>query len=461
MKRHVLALLLLATPAVAQPAIPDTAPGHTLSAWLPAMNSADQAQLEAFNAQYHWAVPADRAVFMAQASGGYTLIGISEDKPDALAALLMEKDSGKIMKVTFHPAGTAADPTHITFDDTERPPGYAIARLPQAQANKALEARAAQLIAQGRFSGNMLVQHKGVTVYRKSWGLADRAGGTPVTMETKFRIGSDNKMFTAVAALQLVAAGKLSLDGTVGRYLPGYPDAEIASKVTIRMLLSHTGGTGDIFGPEFEKNQPSLSHNEDYVKLYGARAPAFEPGTQDAYSNYGFILLGSIVQHVSGEDYYDYVQRHVFAPAGMKDTGSLPESVAVPNRSSGYTREDGKWVINTATLPLRGTAAGGGYSTAGDLVKFGNALESGKLLPRALLEQATTPQNKGKWYGFGFGISGKGRTRNYGHGGGAPGMNAEFRVYPDAHVVIAVLANTDPPAATRLMDYYADRMPLD
>src|SRR6185295_9038901 len=141
--------------------------------------------------------------------------------------------------------------------------------------------------------------------------------------------GSDNKMFTAVAVLQLVAAGKISLDGKVGDYLPDYPNKEAAERVTVRMLLSHSGGTGDFFGPEFEKNRLKLKHNEDYVALFGNKAPVFEPGTKERYSNFGFVILGSIVQHVSGEDYYDYVRRHIFETAGMTDSGSLPENEAV------------------------------------------------------------------------------------------------------------------------------------
>jgi CubicO group peptidase (beta-lactamase class C family) len=145
----------------------------------------------------------------------------------------------------------------------------------------------------------------------------------------------------------------------------------------------------------------------------------------------------------------------------MKDTDSLPENLTVPGRATGYMLKDGAWLPNIDTLPYRGTAAGGGYSTVDDLLKFAHALENGTLLPKAMKEQATSAQTKGKWYGFGFGVDGESLAREYGHGGGAPGMNAELRVYPNAGIVIVALANLDPPAATLLADYYANRMPLN
>ena len=145
-------------------------------------------------------------------------------------------------------------------------------------------------------------------------------------------------MFTSVATLQLVEAGKLALDDPIGKHLPDYPNKDVASKVTVRHLLTHTGGTGDIFGPEFDQNRLKLRGHSDYVKLYGSREPLFDPGARYEYSNYGFVLLGALIEAVSGESYYDYVREHVFRPAGMTATDSLPESEDVPNRAAGYTR---------------------------------------------------------------------------------------------------------------------------
>ena len=137
--------------------------------------------------------------------------------------------------------------------------------------------------------------------------------------------------------------------------------------MTIRQLLTHTGGTGDFFGPEFDERRLSLKTHDDYVRLFGERAPTHPPGTEPRYSNYGFLLLGKIIEQVSGKSYYDYIDAHVFSPAGMRDSGSSPEEVAVPGRAVAYMRQDGAWTDAADTLPYRGTAAGGGYSTSGEL----------------------------------------------------------------------------------------------
>ena len=268
-----------------------------------------------------------------------------------------------------------------------------------------------------------------------------------------------NKMFTAVATLQLVAAGKIAIDGTVGVYLPDYPNKEIAAKVTLRELLDHTGGTGDFFGPQFRANRLSLKTHADYLALFGARAPLFEPGSRDAYSNYGFLLLGNIIEKVSGVSYYDYVAEHVFAPAGMTNTASLPEDQAVPGRAKAYTSQKGDWVSAADTLPYRGTSAGGGYTTVGDLLKFAQALQNEKLLPGRLLADATTPHDHGGGYGYGFSVSGQEMLQHYGHNGGAPGINGDLIVYPALKRVVVALSNFDPDVADNLANFYANRMP--
>lgn len=224
------------------------------------------------------------------------------------------------------------------------------------------------------------------------------------------------------------------------------------------MMLTHTGGTGDIFGDDFDKHRLELKTLADYVKLYGKRAPEFPPGTSSSYSNFGFILLGMIVQKVSGEDYYDYVQKHIFAPAGMTDSGFLPEKVHVAGRTKGYMLKDGKWVTNTDTLPWRGTSAGGGYSTLADLLRFAHAMMDGKLLPDDLRDAATRSETKGDWYGYGFEVHDTGLAHSYGHTGGAPGMSAEMRVYPNVKTVIIGLCNMD--TTVTGPGYYGNRMPL-
>jgi D-alanyl-D-alanine carboxypeptidase len=306
-----------------------------------------------------------------------------------------------------------------------------------------------------------MVERHGKVIYQHASGLADRAANVPVAIGTKFRIGSANKMFTAIGILQLVEKGRIALDAPVGTYLKDYPNAEFATTVTIRQLLSHTGGAGDIFTPEYDAKRLEVRTLADYVKLFGGRAPDTSAEGKNTYANYGFVLLGRIIEVVSGQDYYRYVHNNIFSPAGMKDTGSLPEDARVPGRSRGYTRNKGKLVDNADTLPYRGSAAGGGYTTAADLIRFGKALRSGRLISKAMLAQATSPQRPDGWYGFGFFVAGQGPARNWGHGGGAPGMNAAFRVYPELDATVVALANLDPPAADNQSDFYANRMALD
>jgi CubicO group peptidase (beta-lactamase class C family) len=255
-----------------------------------------------------------------------------------------------------------------------------------------------------------------------------------------------NKMFTATAVLQLVQAGRVKLDAPLGTYLTDYPNKAVAAKVTVHHLLTHTGGTGNIFGPEFSARRLELRELEDYVKLYGARDPAFEPGSTWEYSNYGFLLLGVIVQRVSGQSYYDYVRDRIFVPAGMTSSGSEPEDRVVPDRAIGYTRRNGAWTSAADTLPYRGTSAGGGYTTVEDLLRFATALTGGRLLDAthtALLTTGKVDDGRGGQYAYGFDVEGAGPTRSFGHSGGAPGMNGDLRIFPASGYVVTALANTD------------------
>ena len=453
---------LFATAAVADAVeLPDTPAGRALASWVNALNSGDEAKLQAYIDKYHRKSTAKDYLYLHRVLGELTVLKIEKNEPNDLVAILGEANFDEALRSEFKT--DPADPSKLAFAQsagTDRPDDVAIPRLTWEEALKATKARAEGAAAQDKFMGAVLIEDHGKILFEKAFGYGNREAKIPLKMTDKFRLGSMNKMFTAVATLQLVAKGKISLDGTVGQYLPDYPNKEIANKVTIRMLLTHTGGTGEIFGDDFDKHRLELKTLADYVKLYGSRAPEFQPGSKSDYSNYGFILLGVIIGKVSGENYYDYVRDHIFRPAGMTDTGSLPESESVSGRVNGYMQKDGKWVRNTDTLPWRGTSAGGGYSTARDLLRFAHAMMDGKLLPNGLRDAATRSQTEGNWYGYGFELHGTGLARSYGHTGGAPGMATEMRIYPDARVVVIELSNIDP-GAPAVASYYANRMPLE
>ncbi|MCW5581957.1 MAG: beta-lactamase family protein [Luteimonas sp.] len=444
------------TTAPAVPAEAATDPARqALDAWLEAFNSEGRAGLEAFRDRWMPDLDMDGMLALRNETGGFRLVRYEASEPGTAHALLQELESDTVARMEM--TAKSGEPARMGIRPIDPPEDLRVPRMTAEGAIRALVAKADEQAAKDAFSGVLLVANGDEVLLQRAWGRADRATGVPVMLDTKFRIGSMNKMFTAVATLQLVQAGKLSLDGTVGQYLPGYPNAEVA-KVTIRQLLTHSGGTGDFFGPEFDAQRLSLKTHDDYVRLFGARGPTHPPGAEQRYSNYGFLLLGAIIERASGQSYYDYVDAHVFAPAGMRDSGSLPEEMAVPGRAVAYTRKDGAWTDAADTLPYRGTAAGGGYSTAGDLLKFARALLAGKLLSPELLAEAT--RNQTPWYGYGFMVREQEGVRMFGHAGGAPGMNGDLRIYPDLGVVVAGLANVDPPAADRLVGHYLLRMPM-
>jgi CubicO group peptidase (beta-lactamase class C family) len=326
-----------------------------------------------------------------------------------------------------------------------------------------MKERLERAVAADEFAGVVSISKGGQPLFEAAYGLADRERKIPNELDTKFRIGSMNKMFTAVSVLQLVEARKLSLDDSVGEVLAGYPNAEVASKVTLEHLLLHTGGTGDIFGPEYRAHRLELKSLEDYLRLYGQRVPRFEPGSRFEYSNYGFVLLGLVIAQASGKSYYDYVRDNVYRPAGMTGTDSPSETQAVEKRSRGYMRgPDGALQPNDATLPPRATSAGGGLSTVRDLQRFAQALLENRLLSTdgmALLTAGRVTANGEKRPGF-FRV-GDEQPRSFGHGGGAPGMNGDLRIFPDSGYVIAVLSNLDPPAASNISEFAAVRLPAE
>jgi len=440
--------------------LPNTSAGKVLADWLSAFNSGDAAQLSKFTRRHKSPIELERDQGFREISGGLDLLRIEKSEPRSIEALARMRDADDVVLIDLSVKPGAPR----IIDKFERhgadiPPEFAPPRISFAELARSATQKGDAMAAGKGFSGNLLVARQGEVVFAHSWGLADRSTKTAVDLDTRFRIASMYKMFTAVATLQLVDAGMLSLDKTVGAYLPGYPNADVADKVTLRELLAHTGGTGEVFTQEFFDQREALREHADYLKVFGHRAPEFEPGSQDGYSNYGFILLGAIIEKTSGKSYYDYVREKIFAPAGMQNTDALPEADIKGQLSVGYTHGEHGLEPNTDTLPYRGTAAGGGYSTAGDLLKFATALQDGRLLSMKRYEEAIRPQNLGHWYGYGFMVGGTGSTRWFGHEGGAPGMNGRLYVYPELGYVVVSLANVDD-GADRLASFVANRLPI-
>ena len=331
------------------------------------------------------------------------------------------------------------------------------------------------------FSGIVSVVRRGKSA-TYAQGLVAGPGSRPITSATRFNLGSAGKMFTAVAVAQLIDGGKIKLDDPIGGSVRGLM-AE-ASRVTVRQLLDHSSGLGNYFAPE---NLPALIKARtlrDLLPLVAADRPEFPPGERFAYSDTGFLLLGLMIEQVSGESYGDYVRGHIFTPAGMTATGldaaptraigmtAMPDPMqGAPDHAAaaggqrlmmqpgpGRTPPVGP-LRPAAEAALHGGSAGGSFSTAADMRKFFAALLSGKLTSAKSLAMLVSPQivaakaeggQPERDYGFGFGVGRFGGHRWFGHNGGAPGVNVEAIEFPDDQVTVVVLANRDPPSATIL-----------
>ena len=283
----------------------------------------------------------------------------------------------------------------------------------------------------GEFSGVAVLAKNGVPVFQRGYGMADRERRIPNSLETAFNLGSINKVFTQIAILQLTAAGKLNLDSTLAVYWPDYPNKAVTDKITIRQLMRHTSGIGgNIFDSPAGGTRHDVRTLKDYLALFVNEPPQFEPGTGNAYSNAGYVVLGLLIERLSGQDYYTYVHEHIFQPANMTRTSSFFADSLPPNTAIGYTsgREDASPGAplhrNTQELPGRGSSAGGGYSTAQDLLKFLKALREHRI-PNGVPA--------------GLGVA-----------GGSGGINGVVEGALPGGYDLVVLANLDPPAAERV-----------
>ncbi|WP_256375909.1 serine hydrolase [Caulobacter sp. S45] len=313
------------------------------------------------------------------------------------------------------------------------------------------EARSAiQAYDQGdAFSGAVLVAVDGHPVLRQGVGMADRELGVPNAPETKFRIGSITKQFTATAILQLQEAGKLSIDDPISKY---YPDAPVAwSTITLRHLLTHMSGVPTYTAISgFFDREARLPHTiDELIKLTRDKPLMFKPGSKFFYDNSGYILLGYVVEKVSGQRYEDYLKKHIFSPLGMSGSGYDDPERIILGRASGYERDlDGGW-RNAPFLDMSVPfAAGSLYSTVDDLLTWDHALYTARLLKPESLQTMFT--DYGHSYGFGFVIDQKWGQDRIWHNGGINGFSASFQRYPKSRVTAIAFANEVTPSVDKL-----------
>lgn len=435
--------------------LPDTPAAKRLQELVTLMRDATPAEakayvLENYTPEYAEFHPVSRRIgwFMeARAKGGVEILGIVESESHRILADTRHPVTGELLRreIQVEPG----PPHRLTSIRTSFVPGAGAGDLPdepEALAG-ALGAYAAKLADAGLFSGAVLVAKDGEILAQGAWGAANRDFDVVNTVDTRFNLGSMNKTWTSVAIAQLVEAGKLSFEDSLAKFLPGFPDPESARRIRIEHLLTHTSGLGSYFTPEWNRTaRKDLRTVDDFMALVEDEELAFEPGTEWRYSNTGILVLGKIIELVTGQSYFDYVQANVLDRAGMGRSGCFELDRVNDNLAVGYdkrwTAQGPYWTNNIFEHVVRGGPAGGCYSTVGDLFLFAEALRSGKLVKQESLERMTTPKPalNSPEYGYAFGTPHDGAV--FGHGGGFEGISAHLDIFrePSGWVVV-VLAN--------------------
>ncbi len=345
-----------------------------------------------------------------------------------------EKPDGLLTGLRFSPARTPSDV------EPEGP-------LTEAEAVGEIRAFVEKLCARDLFSGTVVVATGDAVLFEHACGEASKRFHAPVDMDTKFNLGSMNKMFTSVAVMQLVEKGLLSVDDAIGKHLDDtWLTAEIRDVVTVHHLLTHTSGLGSYFSEEWDAQSRKLYREvDDYKPLFAADSLSFEPGTDWSYSNTGMFMLGAVIEAVTGENYFDYIRENIYAPAGMANTDCYDMDCPVENLAIGYwpsSECSSGWRNNYYEHVIRGGPAGGGFSTSPDLLRFARALETGVLVSEESLEQLWTDHFEAG-YGYGFGIRQGSAGKVVGHGGGFTGINANLDMFLDSGYISAVMSNYD------------------
>jgi CubicO group peptidase (beta-lactamase class C family) len=324
-----------------------------------------------------------------------------------------------------------------------------IPKMSHQEICKELKRYAEKLAKADKFSGTVLLAKDNNILFKGAYGMASKRFDVPNRIDTKFNLGSMNKMFTSVAVAQLVEKKKLSYEDPVGKYLDSsWIQKETAEKVKIKHLLSHSSGLGSIFNGNFDKTSRLLLREIDGWKpLVKDDKPKFEPGTQWAYSNTGMFLLGPVIEKVSGMGYYDYIREYISKPAGMINSDCYEMDRPVPNLAIGYFKmfkDNGfDWHNNIFYHTIKGGPAGGGFSTVEDLFRFARALMENRLLNKESVELVTTakPHLSSPSYGYGFIIEKSGQETIVGHSGGFAGINSALRIYKKSGYIFAVMSN--------------------
>jgi CubicO group peptidase (beta-lactamase class C family) len=399
-------------------------------------------------------LPMDRHLefflFARDLTRGVELHSLTSEKPNDLTALGKNKLTGRW--VAFQARFEPAAPHRIAGLGTVRPTPPADepppAKLSDDELREKMQSLMTTLAEADVFSGTVLLARDGVPIFEGAYGTANKDFNVANNLETKFNLGSMNKMFTAVAIAQLAERGKLSFDDPLSKFLPEFPDKESAEKIQIKHLLSHTAGLGPYFSKAWVESSRALYRTvDDQMKRAAAdeKRLLFLPGRRHRYSNTGLLVAGKVIEIASGQDYYDYVRENIYRPAGMTSTDCYELDRVNPNLAVGYEKHYGDDGItfrnNLFEHVLRGGPQGGGYSTAGDLLKFERALRTGKLISEESVKLllSAKPELNSPQYGYGFQIDDDGKI--VGHGGGFLGINSNLDMFQGTGWTAIVMSN--------------------
>ena len=380
-------------------------------------------------------------------SRGYEVVSVQEAAPNGTTLLLKNKLTGMYAAMYFSVEDKAPFKIKGIGGRPPKAPATTGGTLNNAAISKELEVFLKRLADADVFSGAVLLARDGVPVYKAAYGSANKDYGVPNKIDTKFNLGSMNKMFTAVAIAQLVENGKLSFDDPLSKFIPDFPDAESAKKIQVKHLLSHTAGLGGYFSKRYQDmSRAKLRTVDDMMALAKQDEKLlFEPGTKWQYSNTGMLVLGKVIEIVSGQNYFDYVRENIYKPAGMVNTDAYELDKVNPNLAVGYHKtftDNGiVWSNNVFQHVMRGGPQGGGYSTVEDLLRFDQALRGGKLVSPAMVKVLTTPKPDLNSPNYGYGFAANTAAGTAGHSGGFTGIHSNLDMFLNSGWTAIVMSN--------------------
>lgn len=444
-------LISFSSVAFAQQTAAETAE-QRVRAWAEAINSNNRAAWRKFIGENYAKSVLERLPVEARLNNfariydetrGITIQSVRQTKPNEVSVTVKSNLTGQESEIILQ---VEEQPPFKIVSIGLRPPAPSARKLSEKEMVEDLDGYLKKLAGADVFSGAVLLARGDRVLLEKAFGEANKDFKAPNNVNTKFNLGSMNKMFTSVAITQLVEAGKLSFDDSLGKFLPDFPDKEAAEKIKIKHLLSHTSGLGNYFNRTFmEGSRARFRTVDDFLALTKDEKMQFEPGTKWQYSNTGMLVLGKVIEKVSGQNYFDYIRENIYKKAGMTNSDSYDLDTVNPNLAVGYEKDYTDQGIvfrnNIFMHVIKGGPAGGGYSTVGDLLKFARALQSGKLVGKEYVKLLTSPKPElnSPDYGYGF-IIGK-NPGTFGHSGGFPGISSELIMFADSDYVAVVLSN--------------------